>query len=167
MDLYIIHFFHVVFTLLAVNYPFISSANKLYDLIYIICVFLLLYSYIILNRECFVSYAIKKYNDPSYIAGTDVSTVEDYSIVLKSEILASYVILYILLTFVVSSFVVLKRQNFINVKYIYVFSVLLICYFVSLRIPMLAEYSYYSNLIFASFITLLLYNCVSNYIYYS
>ena len=36
-NIYLIELFHVVSTLLAVNYPFLVTPNKLYDFIYIIC----------------------------------------------------------------------------------------------------------------------------------
>jgi hypothetical protein len=158
MDFYIIHLLHVVSSLLLVNYPFIVRKNNLYDLIYIVSLFILLYSYIILKGECFISYAIKKFENPNYVTGSDLSSVlQHYSHIFKNTTLAQYVIIYILIMSVTSSFLVLKRQDFININYIYLFSLLLFMYFILLKMKSFSKYMSYFNIIFMIYITFLLY----------
>ena len=158
MDFYIIHLLHVILSLLLVNYPFIIRKNNICDLIYIISLFILLYSYIILKGECFISYAIHKFENPNYVLGSDLSSViQHYSHIFKNETLAQYVIFYILIMLVISSFLVLKRQDFIHVNYIYLFSLLLFMYFILLRIESFSNYMDYFNIVFMSYMTFILY----------
>lgn len=158
MDFYIIHLLHVILSLLLVNYPFIIRKNNICDLIYIVLLFILLYSYNILKGECFISYAIKKIEDPDYVTGSDLSSVlQHYSCVFKNDTIAQYVIIYILLTLVIGSFLVLKRQDFIHVNYIYLFTLLLLMYFILLRIESFSNYMNYFNIVFMSYMTFILY----------
>jgi hypothetical protein len=161
MELYIIHFLHVVLSLLLVNYPFLVKKNHLFDFIYIVLLFILIYSYIILKGECFISYAIKKYEDPTYIMGSNLSVLNDYSYILKNKTIASYVIFYILTTLFISSFIVLKRYNFINIYYIYLFTVLSITYFILLKIKGYSSYIFYFNMIYMFYITFLLFRVLT------
>lgn len=158
MEFYSIHLLHVVLSLLSVNYPFIIRKNYFYDLTYIVLLFILLYSYIILKGECFISYAIKKYENPKYVLGSDLSSVlQHYSHIFKNKTIANYVIMYILITLVISSFIVLKRHDFIDINYIYVFSALLLAYFILLKMKSFAKYRIYFNIVFMFYITFLLY----------
>jgi len=161
MELYIIHFIHVVLSLLLVNYPFLVKKNNFYDFIYIVLLLLLLCSYIILKGECFISYAIKKYQNPSYVMDSSLSVLNDFSYVFKNKTLASYVIFYIIITLFVSSFLVLKRYNFINIRYIYLFTVLSIIYFILLKTNPYSWYSFYFNMIYIFYITFLLYRVLT------
>jgi hypothetical protein len=161
MEIYIIHFIHVVCSLLLVNYPFLVKKNPLYDFIYIVLLFILLYSYIIFKGECFISYAIKKYENPSYVMGSNLSVLNDYSYIFKNTTIASYVIFYIITTLFITSFIVLKRYNFINIRYIYLFTVLSIIYFILLKIKPVSSYSFYFNMIYMFYITFLLYRVLT------
>jgi hypothetical protein len=164
MDFYIIHLLHVILSLLSVNYPFIIRKNDFYDLIYIVLLFILLYSYIILKGECFISYAIKKYENPNYVLGSDLSSVlQHYSYIFKNKTIANYVIIYILITLVISSFIVLKRHDFIDINYIYLFSALLLAYFISLKMKRFSNYNIYFNIVFMFYITFLLYKAFRNF----
>ena len=158
---FVIHFIHVVLSLILVNYPFLVKKNAFYDFIYIVLLFILLYSYIILKGECFVSYAIKKYNDPNYILGSDLSVLNDYSYVFKSITIAHYVIFYIIITLLISSFIVLTRYNFINIRYIYLFTILLFIYFVLIKIKTNTIIKLYFNIFFMIYITFLLYRVLT------
>jgi len=161
MDLYIIHFIHVVLSLILVNYPFLVKKNTLYDFIYIVLFFILLYSYIILKGECFISYAIKKYEDPNYVMGSNLSVLYDYSYIFKNTTIASYVIFYIIITLFISSFIVLKRYNFINIRYIYLFTILLFIYFFLLKMKTQTMINFYFNIIFMIYISFLLYRVLT------
>ena len=161
MDLYIIHFIHVVLSLILVNYPFLVKKNTLYDFIYIVLFFILLYSYIILKGECFISYAIKKYEDPNYVMGSNLSVLYDYSYIFKNTTIASYVIFYIIITLFISSFIVLKRYNFINIRYIYLFTILLFIYFFLLKMKTQTMLNFYFNIIFMIYITFLFYRVLT------
>jgi hypothetical protein len=164
MDFYIIHLLHVVLSLLLVNYPFIIRKNYFYDLIYIVLLFILLYSYIILKGECFISYAIKKYENPKYVLGSDLSSVlQHYSYIFKNKTIANYVIIYILITLVISSFIVLKRHDFIDINFIYLFSVLLLMYFISLKMKSFSKYIIYFNIVFMCYIIFLLYRAFQHF----
>jgi len=157
MEIYIIHFLHVLASIILVNYPFLVRKNSLYDFIYIVLFFILLYSYIILKGECFISYAIKKYEDPNYEMGSNLSVLNDYSYIFKNTRIAYYVIFYLIITLFISSFIVLKRYNFINIRYIYLFSSLLFIYFILLKIKIHSLFKVYFNIIFMIYITFLLY----------
>ena len=161
MELYIIHFMHVVSSLILVNYPFLVKKNTFYDFIYIVLLLLLLYSYIIFKGECFISYAIKKYEDPKYIMGSNLSLLNDYSYIFKNTTIAYYVIFYIIITLFITSFIVLKRYNFINVRYIYLFSVLLLIYFILLKSKIHSFLKFYFNIFFMIYITFLLYRVLT------
>jgi len=161
MDLYIIHFIHVVLSLILVNYPFLVKKNTLYDFIYIVLFFMLLYSYIILKGECFISYAIKKYEDPKYVMGSNLSVLYDYSYIFKNTTIASYVIFYIIITLFISSFIVLKRYNFINIRYIYLFTFLLFIYFFLLKMKTQTMLNFYFNIFFMIYISFLLYKVLT------
>ena len=166
MELYIIHFIHVVLSLILVNYPFLVKKNNLYDFIYIVLLLLLLYSYIILKGECFISYAIKKYQHPNYVMGSNLSVLDDYSYVFKNKTIASYVIFYIIITLFITSFIVLKRYNFINIRYVYLFTFLSIIYFILLKTDPYSMYSFYFNMIYIFYITFLLYRVVMKKYYF-
>jgi hypothetical protein len=161
MELYIIHFIHVVLSLILVNYPFLVKKNPLYDFVYIVLLLLLLCSYIIFKGECFISYAIKKYQYPSYVMGSNLSVLNDFSYVFKNKKVASYVIFYIIITLFISSFIVLKRYNFINVRYIYLFTVLSIIYFILLKTNPQSWYSFYFNMTYMLYIIFLLYRVLT------
>jgi len=164
MEFYIIHLLHVVLSLLSVNYPFIIRKNDFYDLIYIVLLFILLYSYLILKGECFISYAIKKYENPKYVLGSDLSSVlQHYTYIFKNKTIANYFIIYILITLVISSFIVLHRHNFIDIKYIYLFSLLLLTYFISIKMKRFSNYNIYFNIVFMFYITFLLYKAFRNF----
>ena len=152
---------HVVLSLILVNYPFLVKKNTLYDFIYIILFFILICSYIILKGECFISFAIKKYEDPNYIVGSNLSVLRDYSYIFKNTTFASYVIFYIIITLFISSFIVLKRYNFINIRYIYLFTFLLFIYFISLKMKTQSLINFYFNIIFMIYITFLLYRVLT------
>jgi len=161
MEIYIIHFIHVLSSIILVNYPFLIKKNTLYDFIYIILFFMLLYSYIILKGECFISYAIKKYEDPTYEMGSNLSVLKDYSYIFKNTRIAYYVIFYLIISLFITSFIVLKRYNFIKIHYIYLFSVLLFIYFFLLKIKIHSLFKVYFNIIFMIYITFLLYKIVT------
>jgi len=158
MTQHVINQIHVLISLSAVTYPFVFKANASNDFIYIILLLMVLYSYIILQGECFISYVIKKYNDPKYVAGTDISVLDDFSDVFKNKTFASYAISYIIVALVIGSFIALKRYNFINIYYIYLFSVLLCIYFFILRTPSL--YNVYFNIVFMIYVTFILYKVI-------
>ena len=158
---FIIHFIHVLLSLLLVNYPFLVKKHTFFDFLYIILLFILLYSYIILKGECFISYAIKKYKDPNYVMGSNLSVLYDYSYIFKNITIASYVIFYIIITLIISSFIVLKRYNFINIRYIYLFTILLLIYFILLKITTHPMFNFYFNIFFMIYITFLFYRVLT------
>lgn len=162
MDFYYINFFHVLFTLLIVHYPVLVKTNYYYDFVYILFMFALLYSYILLNGECFVSYFIKKYKNPAYKAGTDVSVNDEYkSVLFNSDTIAKYLIYYILVAMIISGFVVLRRHRFLQPIFVYLFSGLLLLYFVLLRMAANKVFEKFFNVGFFGYITFLLYKLLS------
>jgi hypothetical protein len=162
MDFYYVNLFHVIFTILVVNYPFLVNKNYYYDFIYILLMFSLLYSYILLKGECFVSYFSKKYKNPDYIAGTNVSVMDEYATVLfNNQELATYCIYYILIAMVVAGFIVLQRHRFLKPIFVYIFSGLLFSYFVLLRMDKNKRFINYFNTIFFLYITFLLYKLMN------
>lgn len=162
MDFYYINFFHVLLTLLIVHYPLLVNTNYHYDFVYILFMFALVYSYILLNGECFISYFIKKYKNPAYKAGTDVSVNDEYkSVLFNSDTIAKYCIYYILIAMIMAGFVVLWRHRFLQPIFVYLFSGLLLLYFVLLRIGINKELQRIFNVGFFGYITFLLYKLLS------
>jgi hypothetical protein len=162
MVFYYISLFHVAFTVLIVNYPFLVDKNYYYDFIYILLMFGLLYSYIYLNGECFVSYFVKKYKNPNYLAGTNVSVMDEYKTVLfNSEFIAKYCIYYILIAMIVAGFIVLRRHRFLKPIFVYLFSGSLFVYFLLLRINTNKNFIKCYNATFFFYITFLLYKLLS------
>lgn len=158
MDFYSINLFHVILTLLIVNYPFIIKTNYYYDFVYILLMFSLLYSYILLKGECFISYFVKKYKNPNYVAGTNVSVTDEYATVLfNNKIWAQYCVYYVLLAMIVAGYIVLQRHNFLKPIFVYVFSMLLFAYFLLLRIDTTPYIMTFFNAGFFLYITFLLY----------
>lgn len=158
MDFYYVNLFHVILTLLIVNYPFFIKKNYYYDFVYILLMFSLFYSYILLKGECFISYFVKKYKNPNYVAGTNVSVTDEYATVLfNNKTWAQYCIYYVLLAMIVAGFVVLQRHRFIKPIFVYAFSMMLFAYFVLLRMDTTPHIMTFFNTGFFLYITFLLY----------
>jgi hypothetical protein len=154
----IINIAHVILTIFAVNYPLLFTKNKSRDTIYILLLFALLYSYILLQGECFISYAIKKYENPEYKLGSKISVLDEYKTVLfNNENIASLCILYILITLIFTSFIALTRNNFVSEKYVYLFSLFLLTYLFLVKMNNVTNILFYFNVVFFAYITFLLY----------
>ena len=154
----IINTAHILLTIFAVNYPLLFTKNRTRDTIYILLLFALLYSYILLQGECFISYAIKKYDNPDYKLGSKISVLDEYkSILFNNEKLASFCILYILITLLFTSFIALTRHNFVSKKYVYLFSMFLLMYLFLVKMKNIDNILFYFNIVFFAYITFLLY----------
>lgn len=108
----LIGLFHLLFAFFLSIYGFISTKNW-FDKFYIYYNYLVLISWTFFNGECFITYMIKKYENPKYIAGTDSTDLSDMSYFIDKNIFSFLLILFIILnTF--SIFLVNRRNNYIS-----------------------------------------------------
>ena len=63
--------FHLYGFIIENIYGFIITKNIFYDKLYIISFVSIQFSWIICKDECFISYAMKKLENPNYILGTE------------------------------------------------------------------------------------------------
>lgn len=83
----IIGIFHICHSFLLSIYPFIYN----YDIEYVNYYVWILLSYTYFNAECPISYIYKKIKDPSYIAGTSLTSFDDIYAIVPKEYANTYV----------------------------------------------------------------------------
>ena len=71
--------FHLCEMIIENVYGFIISKNIFSDKLYIISFIAIPFSWIICKDECFISYTMKKLENPNYILGTEPENVKDIS----------------------------------------------------------------------------------------
>ena len=102
----IIGIFHICHLFVLTIYPYIYA----YDVEYVNYYVWILLSYTYLNAECLISYLYKKLQDPSYIAGTTLTSFDDMYNIAPKEYVNMYVFTMSFL-FMCSLWMVLTRLN--------------------------------------------------------
>ena len=112
-DMKIIGIFHMCHSLLLTIHPYVYDN---YDIKYINYYVWILLSYTYLNAECPISYVYKKIKDPTYIAGTTLTSFDDMYAIAPKEYVNMYVLIMTCLS-MSSLFMVLIRLKipFINI----------------------------------------------------
>ena len=105
-DMKIIGIFHMCHLLLLTIYPYLYD----YDAEYVNYYVWILLSYTYLNAECPISYLYKKIRDPSYIAGTTLTSFDDMYAIAPKEYVNLYVFIMTCLS-MGSLFMVLIRMK--------------------------------------------------------
>ena len=103
-DMKIIGIFHMCHSFALMIYPYIYD----YDVEYVNYYVWILLSYTYLNAECPISYLYKKMRDPSYIAGTTLTSFDDMYTIASKEYVNLYVFIMTCLS-MGSLFMVLAR----------------------------------------------------------
>ena len=77
--MYIVSVLHALFALSLAFYSFIFSRSK-YDYLILFIIFIMSLCWCLYKGECFISYYLKKFYDPSYEMGTNVNADDMYVI---------------------------------------------------------------------------------------
>jgi hypothetical protein len=81
--MYIISVLHVLFATYLAFYSFLFSRSK-YDYLILFLIFVMSLCWCLYKGECFLSYYLRKFNDPSYKMGTDVNA-EDMHVIFGDQ----------------------------------------------------------------------------------
>jgi hypothetical protein len=98
------------------NYGTLIKKNS-FDMIYIFLMINILLSWTCLNGECPVTLFLKKQKDNEYICGKNSGDLTDLSLFIPSKTILFIFLLLINVFYVMSEFIILKRNNYS--KYIY------------------------------------------------
>ena len=74
---------HLVHCPCLIIYPYVTDC---FDFLYIIYFFGILFSYTFINGECPISYIYKKWKNPEYIAGSQISDYPEMQVILGKMI---------------------------------------------------------------------------------
>ena len=120
--------FHLCGMIIENIYGFINKKNILYDKLYIISFVSIPFSWIICKDECFISYIMKKLENPNYILGHEPENVKDISDLFMNEYI--YIIFYNINTLlrICSVIIVNNRTTNINLFIIIPTCILYLCY---------------------------------------
>ena len=81
--MYIVSVLHALFAASLAFYSFFFSRSK-YDYLILFTIFGISWCWTLHKGECFLSYYLKKFNDPSYEMGTEV-TADDMYVVFGDQ----------------------------------------------------------------------------------
>lgn len=123
------HLFSSVFTSL---YGILFKKSWL-DYLYVFYTLIILISWTFFNGECALSYYIKKKANKNYIAGEESTDIKDMYLLLGSKNIAYFGVTFFTFVNVVSTYIVLKRNNYPSYIY-YSFPLLSLLYTISLRV---------------------------------
>ena len=81
--MFLVSMIHVLFSLFLVFYAFLFPRSK-YDLLILFMIFTIAWCWTVHKGECFLSYYLKKFNDPSYEMGSEVSA-DDIHVIFRDQ----------------------------------------------------------------------------------
>jgi hypothetical protein len=111
-DIKIIGIFHICHSFLLTIYPYVYD----YDIEYVNYYVWILLSYTYLNAECPISYLYKKIKDPTYIAGTTLTSFDDMYAIVPKEYVNLYVFIMTCLSMSTLFMVLIRMKTpFVNI----------------------------------------------------
>lgn len=102
---------HLFIAMITGIYGFIFKKNK-FDLLYIFYNLIVAVSWSFCNGECILTYWVKKYRNPEYIAGINPTDLEDMHLLLGFKEIVYIIITLGVMVLPVSFYIVCKRNNF-------------------------------------------------------
>ena len=136
---------HLFFAIIIGIYGFIFKKNK-FDLLYLFYNFIVAISWSFYNGECILTYWIKKYRDPKYIAGVNPTDLEDMYLLLGSKELV-YLIMTLGIVLSPFSFYIVFKRNHFPFYFYFPFCISFLLYNVLLRFISLKKQSnLYNNI---------------------
>lgn len=110
----IIGIFHMCHSFLLTIYPYVYDYD--YDVDYLNYYAWILLSYTYLNAECPISYLYKKIKDPTYIAGTTLTSFDDMYAIAPKEYVNLYVFIMTCLSMSTLFMVLIRLKTpFVNI----------------------------------------------------
>jgi len=116
---------HLIFAILISIYALIFKKNW-WDKIYIIYNYLVFISWTYFNGECYITYVIKKMEDPNYVAGTESTDLTDMNSQFDKKSFRTFLDIFVVLN-IVSIFLVNQRNGYLPLS---LNIILVITYFV-------------------------------------
>jgi hypothetical protein len=123
---------HLFFSILISSYGILFKKSWL-DYTYICYTVVVLISWTFFNGECALTYYIKKKANKNYIAGEESTDLKDMYLLFGSKNIAYYFITFFTFVSAISTYIVLKRNNYPRFIY-YSLPLLSLLYTISLRI---------------------------------
>lgn len=120
--------FHLCGFIIENIYGFIISKNIFSDKLYIISFVAIPFSWIICKDECFISYTMKKLENPNYILGTEPENVKDISDLFTNKYIYFFFYNINILVRIYSVIIVNNRTTNINILNIIPTCILYLCY---------------------------------------
>ena len=111
---------HAIVMIFLSLYAFIVPKYKTADFIYAITVITIVLSWLLFNNECFISYAIRKYQDPTYVMGSDAMNMNDL-IDIFGPTMVNYVVNGIIAFMLISFYLVSFRSLLLSPNIMYIF----------------------------------------------
>jgi hypothetical protein len=102
---------HLLFAILISIYAFVIEKNW-FDKYYIIYNYLVFISWTFFDGECFLTYLIKKWEDPNYVAGSDSTDLTDMNSQFDKKSFRAFLDIFVVLN-ILSLFLVNRRNNYI------------------------------------------------------
>jgi hypothetical protein len=124
--------FHLFFAIFVSLYGILLKKSWL-DYPYIFYTIIVLISWTFFNGECFLTYYIKKKANKNYIAGEESTDLKDMYLLLGSKNISYFIITFFTFVSAVSTYIVLKRNNYPSYIY-YSLPSLSLLYTTSLRV---------------------------------
>jgi len=120
--------FHLCGMIIENVYGFFKKKNILCDKLYIISFITIPFSWIICKDECFISYIMKKIENPQYVLGNEPENVKDISELFTNE--RQYIIFYNINTLLRVCSVIIVNKRTTNIEwFIFIPSCILYVYY--------------------------------------
>lgn len=103
---------HLIFAILVSMYGLVMNKNW-FDKFYIYYNYLVFISWTLFDGECFVTYVIKKLENPNYVAGSDSTDLTDMNMNFDKKNFRNFLDIFVTLN-IISIFLVNRRNNYIS-----------------------------------------------------
>jgi hypothetical protein len=135
---------HLIFAILVSMYGFVIKKNW-FDKFYIYYNYLVFISWTLFDGECFVTYVVKKLENPNYVAGSESTDLSDMNMNFDKKIFRAFLDIFVTLN-IVSIFLVNRRNNYISMPLNMILVVTYLIYSLFLRKFMDKKFYYQSGL---------------------
>jgi hypothetical protein len=120
-----LQFLHLM---IVISLPLLALLSNKYDLLYLSCIFIIVFNWNIFKGECIISYYEKKLLDPSYKLGDNkIST-------FKNLISEKYTNLIMNSNYLLIPYVIYRNYGTSNFPILFSLGILIICLMISLKV---------------------------------
>jgi hypothetical protein len=102
---------HLIFAILISIYAFATKKNG-FDKFYLIYNYLVFISWTFFDGECYVTYVIKKMEDPNYVAGSESTDLTDMNSQFDKKSFRAFLDIFVVLN-ILSIFLVNRRNGYL------------------------------------------------------